>query len=114
MHFFYGVANVSVISAMLVLVPFRAVSPHRIWSLVDFCVLCCQEYILTRPCQVGEVIVLSQRGSSDPLIRAFGLLLVVVQRLLAVSALALIVVPILLGRLELSRLCNLTLCPYRS
>ena len=45
--FFCGVANISMISAVLVLVSFRAVSPHRIWSLVDSCVLCGQEYILT-------------------------------------------------------------------
>ena len=28
--FFYGVANISVISAVLVLVSFQAISPHRI------------------------------------------------------------------------------------
>ena len=37
--FFCGVANTSVISVVLVLVSFRVVSPHRIWSLIDSCVL---------------------------------------------------------------------------
>ena len=104
--FFCGVANISVISAILVLVHFRAVSPHCIWSLVDTCVLYGQEYILTRPCQVGEVIVLAQRGSSDPLIRALGLLLVGIQRSSAISALVLLVVPVLIGGLELSYWCD--------
>ena len=45
--FFCGVANILVISALHVLVSFRAVSPQRIWSPVDFCVLCGQERILT-------------------------------------------------------------------
>ena len=44
---FCGVANNSVISAVLVLVSFREVSPHRIWPLVDSRELCRQEYILT-------------------------------------------------------------------
>ena len=45
--FFCCVANISVIPAILVLVSFGAVSPHRIQSFVDSCVLCGQEYILT-------------------------------------------------------------------
>ena len=45
--FFYGMANVSVILTVLVLVLFRAVPPHRVWSLVDALVLRGQEYILT-------------------------------------------------------------------
>ena len=100
--FFCGVANIWVISAVLVLVSFRAVSPHYIWSLVDSCMFCGQEYILTRPCQVGEVIILALRGSSDPLIPALGLILVGVWRSSAISALALLVVPILFGELKLS------------
>ena len=45
--FFCGVANISVIPVVLVLVSFGAVSLHRIWSLIDSCVLRGQEYILT-------------------------------------------------------------------
>ena len=100
--FFCGVANISVISIVLVLVSFRTISPHRIRPLVDSRVLCGQEYILTRPRQVGEVIILAQRGSNETLIRALGLLLVGVWRLSAISALALLVLPILLGGLKLS------------
>ena len=48
--FFCGVANISVILTVLVLVSFQTVSLHRIWSLGDSCVLYGQEYILTRPC----------------------------------------------------------------
>ena len=112
--FFYGVANISVIPAVLFLVSFRAVSPHRIWSLIDSCVLCGQKYILTRPCQVDEVIVLARRGSSDPLIWALGLLLVGVWRSSAISALVLLVVPVLLDGLKLSNRCNLSWRPCQS
>ena len=66
--FFCGVANIWVISEVLVLVSFGVVSPHRIWSLVDSRVLCGQEYILTRPRKVGKVIIFARRGSSDLLI----------------------------------------------
>ena len=62
--------------AVLVLIPLRAVSPHRIGSFVHARVLRGQEYILTRPCQIGEVIVLTQKGSRDHMIWALGLLLV--------------------------------------
>ena len=98
---FCGVANISVISTVLVLVSFRAVSLHRIWSLIDSCVLRGQEYILTRPCQVDEVVVFAQRGFSDPLIWALGLFRVVVWRSSVISALALLVVSILLGGFKL-------------
>ena len=45
--FFHCVANILVISAVLVLVSFRAVSPHCIYSLIDSCMFYGQEYILT-------------------------------------------------------------------
>ena len=112
--FFRGVADISVVSAVFALVSFRAISPHRIWSLVYACVLRGQEDILTRRCQVGEVIVLARRGSRDPLIWAIGLLLVGVQRLSEISAFAFLVVPILLGRHELSCWCDLMWRFYRS
>ena len=86
--FFSGVADISVVSAVLALVFFQAVSPHRIWLLLYARVLRGQEYILTRPCLVGEVIVLARRGSQDPLIRALGLLLVGVRRSSVISAFA--------------------------
>ena len=44
---FRGVANISMVLAVFVLIPLRAVSPHRIRSFVQTCVLCGQEYILT-------------------------------------------------------------------
>ena len=111
--FFCGVANISVISTILVLVSFRAVSSHCIWSLLNSCVLCGQEYILTRRYQVSEVIDLARRGSSDPLIWALGLLLVGVRRSSMISALMLLVVPVLLSRLELSCWCDLAWRLYR-
>ena len=107
-------ANVSVIPAVLFLVSFGAVSPHRIWPLVDSRVLCGQEYILTQPHQVGEVIVLARKGSSGPLIWALGLLLVGVWSSSAISTVALFVVPVLLGGLKLSRGCNLALRLYQN
>ena len=61
--FFYGVANILVISVVLILVSLRVVSQHRIRSFVDSCVLCGQEYIITRPRQVSEVTVFAQMGS---------------------------------------------------
>ena len=66
--FFCGVADISVKSIVFILVPLRAVSLHRIGSFIHARVLCGKEYILTRPHQVGEVIVLARRGSRDPLI----------------------------------------------
>ena len=63
---FCGVANISIISAVFVLIPLRALSPHRIGSFVHARVLRGQEYILTRPYQVGEVIVLAWRRVSGP------------------------------------------------
>ena len=100
--FFRGVADILVVSTLLILVLLRAVSPHRIRSLVYARVLRGQEYILTRPCQVGEVIVLARRGFQDPLIRALGLLLMGVRRSSTISAFAFLVVPIILGGDEFS------------
>ena len=48
--FFRGMADIPMVSAVLILVPLLAVSPYHIRSLVYACVLCGQEYILTRPC----------------------------------------------------------------
>ena len=45
--FFCGVANISVIPAVLVMVSLGVVSPHHKWLLLDPCVLCGQEYIFT-------------------------------------------------------------------
>ena len=111
---FSGVADISMISAVFVLIPLRVVSPHRIGSFVHARVLCGQEYILTRPCQVGEVIVLARRGSRDPLIRALGLLLVGVWRSPVISTLLFLVVLILLGGHRFSCWRNLAWCIYRS
>ena len=46
--FFSGVANVLVIPTVLTLVFLRVVSPHRVGSFVDSCMLGGQEYFLTR------------------------------------------------------------------
>ena len=78
--FFHGVADISVKLLVFILVPLRAISPHQIWSFIHARVLYGQEYTLTRPCQVGEVIVLARSGSRDPLIWALGLLLVGIRR----------------------------------
>ena len=101
--FFNGVANILMISAILILVSLRAVSQHRVGSFVDSCVLGGQEYILTRPHQVCEVIVFARRRSGDPLIRALGLLLVSIRRSSAISILALLIIPVLISGLGLSR-----------
>ena len=100
--FFSGVANVLVIPAVLTLVSLQAVSPHRVGSFVDSCMLSGQEYFLTRPRQVGEVIVFARMGSGDPLIWAFGLLLVSVRRSSAIFVLMLSVIPALIHGLGLS------------
>ena len=94
---FHGVVDIFMISVVFVLIFLRAVSPHRIGSFVHARVLCGQEYILTLPCQVDEVIVLTRRGSWDPLIWAIGLLLVGVCRSSTISTFSFLVVPILLG-----------------
>ena len=112
--FFRGVAGIPVVSTILILVLLRAVSLHRIKLLVDAHVLRGQEYILTRPCQVGEVNVLARKGSQDPLIRALGLLLVGVRRSLAVSTFTFLGVPVFLGEHEFSCWCNLMRHCYRS
>ena len=65
---FRGVGDISMVSVVFVLIPLQAVSPNPIGSFVHARVLCGQEYILTRPCDVGEVVVLAWRGSWDPLI----------------------------------------------
>ena len=59
---FRGMADISMISAVFVLISF----PHRIGLFVHTHVLCGQEHILMQPCQVGEVIVLAQKGVSGP------------------------------------------------
>ena len=112
--FLGGVANVLVISAILTWVSLRAVSPHRVWSFVDSCVFCGQEYFLTRPSQVGEVVVFARRGSSDPLIRALGLLLMRVWRSSAISVLTLLIISTLICGLGLSHRCDLSGYFYRS
>ena len=100
--FFRSVADISVESAVLVLIPLRAVSPHRIESFIHARVLRGQDYILTRPSQVGEVIVLARKGSRDPLIWALGLLLVGVWRSSVISTFSFLVVPVILGGLGFS------------
>ena len=100
--FFRGVADVSMKSVVFILVPLRAVSQHRIGLFVHACVLHGQEYILTRPSQVGEVIVLARRGSRDPLIRALGLFLVGVRRSSAIATFVLLIAPVLLDGHKLS------------
>ena len=108
--FFRGVADL----AVYIQVPFRAVSPHRIRSFVHARVLHGQEYILTRPSQVSEVIVLGRRESRDPLIRALGLLLVGISRSSAISTFALLAIPFLLGGHKLSYWSGLMWRFYRS
>ena len=95
--FFRSVADISMKSTVFVLIPLRAVSLHRIGSFVHACVLRGQEYILTRPCQVGEVIVLTRKGSRDPLIWALGLLLMGASRSSVISTFSFLVVPVLFG-----------------
>ena len=112
--FFRGVADISVKSTIFILVPLRAVSSHRIWSFIQSRVLRDQEYILTRPHQVGEVIVLTRRGSRDPLIQALGLLLVGVWRSSAIFAFTFLTIPVLLSRHEFFYWCDLMWCFYRS
>ena len=112
--FFCGMTDVFVKSVVFILVPFRAVSSHRIRSFVHAHVLRSQEYILTRPSQVGEVIVLAWKGSRDPLIRALGLLLVGIWRLSAISTFTFLVVCALLGRHEFSCWFDLMRCFYQS
>ena len=111
---FRGVADISMIPVLLALVPFQMVSLHRIRSFVYARVLRGQEYILMRPCQIGEVIVLTWRESWDPLLRALGLLLVGIQRSSVISSLTFLVVPVLFGRHKLSCWCNLMRCFYWS
>ena len=94
---FRGVADISMVFAVFVLIFLQVVSPHRIRSFVHALVLRGQEYIPTRPCQVGEVIVLARKGSQDPLIRALGLFLVGVWRPSVIFALSFLVVLVLLG-----------------
>ena len=66
--FFSSVANIPMESTVLVLIPLRAVFPHRIESFVHARVLRGQEYFLIRSCQVSEVIVLARIGFQDSLI----------------------------------------------
>ena len=94
---FRGVADISMESVVFVLIPLRAVSPHRIKVLIHARVLLGQEYILTRPCQADEIIVLARRGSRDHLIRILSLLLVGVWRPLAIFTLSFLVFPVLPG-----------------
>ena len=95
-------ADIFVKPAVFILVPLRAASPHRIGSFIHARVLRGQKYILMRPCQVGEVIVLVQRGSRDPLILALGLLLAGIWKSSTISAFAFLAVPVLLGGHEFS------------
>ena len=112
--FFRGVADISIVLAVFVLISLRVVSPHRIRSFVHACVLRGQEYILMRPRKVGEVVVLAQRGSLDPLIRALGLLLLGVWRSSVISTLSFLVVPVLLGGRRFSCWNDLVRRLYRS
>ena len=98
--FFHRVADISVVSTILVLVPLPCIESGCLYTPVCSVAKNTSSRDLVRSVKLLHLL---RRGSRDLLIRALGLLLVAFQRSPVISTLALLAVPNLLSGHGLSR-----------